>query len=472
MNPSKFIIYQLLPRLFGNTNEHCVPDGSYSENGSGKFDDISATVIKGLKELSITHIWLTGVIRHSTQGDPSAKGKAGSPFAIKDYYDVNPYLANKPQKRMDEFHSLVKRLHQASLKVILDFIPNHVSREYASLFVPLSDDNFYPGKIHDYDWSDTMKLNYSNRDTWKKMRDILLYWCSKGIDGFRCDMVELVPVDFWNWCIPQIKEEYPSTIFIAEIYQTANYLPYTENGRFDFLYDKSGFYDQLRKITAKEAPASSLTGVWQSLGSLQPKMLNFLENHDEQRIASPFYLGNPSKSFASLAVSLYFNTAPFMVYFGQELGEKGMDTEGFSGCDGKTSIYDFWSVSSVRRWLSGTKEGDSTKYLTIDENETYFIYKKMLSQAMSIPAIKCGRSYDLEYANPKSEWFDPQTDFAFLRHACGELFLCVANFSQYERIIKVNVPSHAYEYFGIEGYPSGLVVEVKVNAYSGVLHKL
>lgn len=472
MDSEKFIIYQLLPRLFGNTNGHCVPDGSYKVNGSGKFKDISAPVLYELKKLSVSHIWLTGVIRHSTEGDPSVKGKAGSPYAIKDYYDVNPYLSSIPSKRMKEFEDLLKRIHKCSLRVLMDFVPNHVSCDYKSLFPPFTDDNYYHGRIHDYDWTDTVKLNYSSQSTWEKMKDILLYWCSKGADGFRCDMVELVTVDFWNWCIPLIKEEYPGTIFIAEIYQPSNYHLYIEKGHFDYLYDKSGFYDHLRKIASYQIPASSLSGVWQSIGDLQPKMLNFLENHDEQRVSSPFFMGKASKSLALLYTSLFFNTAPFMIYFGQEFGEKGMDEEGFSGIDGRTSIYDFWSVSSIRRWLSGLTEGDSTKYLTLEENETYFIYRKLLSQAVTIPAVKRGKTFDLEYANPKSDYFNPDTDFAFLRYGAGELYLCVANFSQDDRLIKVQIPPHAFEYFQIEGYPSDYSVRVKVNSFSGIFQKL
>lgn len=471
MSPKKFIIYQLLPRLFGNTNDHCVPDGSFRTNGSGKLNDISESVLKELKKLSISYIWLTGIIRHATEGDSSAKGKAGSPYAIKDYFDVNPYLADKPENRLKEFQSLVKRIHKSSLKILVDFVPNHVSKEYNSYSSPFTDDNFYPGKVCDYDWTDTMKLNYTNRDTWTKMKDILLYWCSKGVDGFRCDMVELVPVEFWNWCVPIVKESYPDVIFIAEIYQPSNYQAYVEQGGFDYLYDKAGFYDHLRKISAGELPAASLSHVWQSIGSLQPKMLNFLENHDEQRLASAFYLGTASKAFSSLAVSLYFNTAPFMIYFGQEFGEKGMDTEGFSGCDGRTSIYDFWSVSPIRRWLLGIKDGNSIKYLTQEERTTYSTYIEMLSKSVSIPALNQGKTFDLEYANPKSDFFDPFTDFAFLRYEDGATYLCIANFSHHERSIKVHIPMDAFSYFGTNKQ-SECTVEVKVAPFSGILQKL
>ena len=447
----KFIIYQLLVRLFGNLNEHCVQNGSLEQNGSGKFNDISTSVLNTLKNgLSVQYIWYTGVIRHATKGDEGVKGEAGSPFAIKDYYDVNPYLSLHPDRRMNEFKALLDRTHKAGLGVLIDFIPNHVSRVYSSEHNPFTDYNYYPGKICDGDWTDTVKLNYSVNDTWQKMKDILLYWASKGVDGFRCDMVELVPLSFWSWCIPEIKAIYPDIIFIAEIYQPSNYQPFIERGHFDYLYDKSGFYDHLKSIYENHLPASSLTGVWQSLGDLQPRMLNFLENHDEQRISSDFYLASPFKSLPALNVSLFFNKAPFMIYFGEEFGERGMESEGFSGIDGRTSIYDYWSVSSVRRFLQGLKEKKPEKYLKPEENRFYTIFSEMFKKAISIPASRNGLTYDLEYVNPSSEYFNPEKHFAFLRYYEGELYLSVSCFSENESHLQIIIPKHAFEYFNIE----------------------
>lgn len=470
----KFVIYQMLPRLFGNTNPGCVPDGSYLENGSGKFGDISEEVLQELKKLSVTHIWYTGVIRHATQGDKTAKGKAGSPYAIKDYYDLNPYLAKNPKTRMSEFKALLNRTKKAGLGVLIDFVPNHLSREYDSSVNPFTDYNFYPGRIHDGDWTDTVKLNYGVNDTWIKMRDILEFWASKGVDGFRCDMVELVPVPFWEWCIDDLKQRYPHLIFIAEIYRPENYHQYINQGGFDYLYDKSGFYDTLKSVSNGWIPASSLTKVWQTLGDFQPKMLNFLENHDEQRVASDFFLGDSSKSFALLYVSLLFNTAPFMIYFGQELGERGMESEGFSGVDGRTTIYDFWSISSVRRFLEGVKEGDSNKYLEPNERALLDRYRVLFTTAMTIPSFRTGKTFDLEYANPYSFRYDPRYHFAFLRSDGKELYLCAVNFSQWDAFVKINIPKEAFDYFGLpeEMWRRFSSIEVEIPAHDGVIKAL
>ena len=458
----KFIIYQMLPRIFGQRD--WVPGGTYQRNGSGKFNDITEDVLSGLRDdLHISAVWYTGVIAHATKTvfegiEPChpdlVKGEAGSPYAITDYFDVTAELASTPAKRMQEFEALVARTHAAGLKVIIDFVPNHVFRQYQK---PFSKINFYtlygqslklpietdyrespalgtgncPGSAEPFrnDGYDTVKLNYDNKDTWNKMLDVLQFWASKGVDGFRCDMVELVPADFFRWATAQMRHKYPGIVFIAEVYDKGNYRRYADAG-FDYLYDKTGFYNALREICAGNRPAYWLTGEWQFLGDLQPHMLNFLENHDEQRIGSDFFLGSGRKALAPLAVSMLFNTAPFMIYFGQEYGERGMLQEGYSGLDGRTSIYDYCSLSGERdEWL-------------------YKRYKQLTALA-SDPVFAQGRTYDLMWLNPASEHFDPGKQFAFLRAHEGRGALVVANFGDTPADIKLNICDDAFSYLGI-----------------------
>ena len=343
----KKIIYQMLPRLWG----------------AGKFSSVDAGSFTYFKGLGVDAVWYTGVIRHASasSGEKVVKGKAGSPYAITDYYDVNPYLADNPDLRMEEFQSLVDRTHQAGLQVIIDFVPNHVARENVNFgqadnssvhWAPENDFFYYPGQAlqlpveadgyTEYpakasgncftatpginDWYETVKLNYCDYHTatWDKMRDIVLFWAAKGVDGFRCDMVELVPPQFMRWLIAAVKAEYPQVSFIAEVYEKDKYRMYIEEVGFDLLYDKSGLYDTLRAVTCSNASAQSITWNWQFLDKMQPHMLNFLENHDEQRVASDFFCGSAAGGYAALAVSALLNTAPFMLYFGQEAGERGM----------------------------------------------------------------------------------------------------------------------------------------------------
>ncbi len=136
-------IYQLLPRLFGNTNETRKPNGTLAENGCGKFADINDAALAALREMSITHLWLTGVLQQATATDYSEigapaddpdllKGLAGSPYAIKDYFDVCPDYAVQPAHRLEEFRALLDRIHTHGMKAIIDFVPNHVARSYHS----------------------------------------------------------------------------------------------------------------------------------------------------------------------------------------------------------------------------------------------------------------------------------------------------------------------------------------------------
>ncbi len=505
----KPIIYQLLPRLFTNTCDHCVPNGTIKQNGAGKMNDITLPVLKKLRDLGATHVWYTGVIRHANKthynGIPDCnpyivKGNAGSPYAITDYYDINPDIAVKIKQRMHEFEQLVKRSHEASLKVLIDFVPNHVARQYHSITKPqgIEDlgendnkeltfsptNNFYymPGQqfapgidlgqgdsfyyekpamatgndcFHPYpninDWYETIKLNYGVDyatgekhfspipSTWHKMLDILLFWAEKGIDGFRCDMAHMVPVEFWDWAIPQVKEKYPQLIFIAELYDTNIYLDYIYGGHFDYLYDKVSLYDTLRAVTCGNASASTITGCWQAVEGISDHMLNFLENHDEQRIASPQFASDPFRALPALVISATISRTPFMIYQGQELGEPALDAEGFSGQDGRTTIFDYWSVPTLRRWYNNGK--CDTKKLTKPERELRRYYKKVLRLCNSEKAIAQGQFYDLMYANHDTMNCDKV--YAYYRHLDGERLLIIANFSDNDERIALRTPQHA-----------------------------
>ena len=504
-------IYQVFTRLFGNDKPDCIPFGTRQQNGCGLMKDFTAKALEQIRALGCTHIWYTGIIEHASKTDYSAygipadnpdvvKGEAGSPYAVRDYYDVNPDLAKDPSKRIHEFELLVERTHKAGLKVIIDFVPNHVARQYHSDAKPkgvrdLGEDddktcsfsprnNFYylpaeqlhldnilskstykevPAKATGNDnftswpskddWYETVKLNYGvdilggrqghfspTPDTWNKMLSILLYWASKGIDGFRCDMAEMVPVEFWEWALQQVKEKYPAIIFIAEVYNPSLYRDYIHRGHFDYLYDKVGLYDTLLNVCRGQS-TQSITACWQSVDDIRDKMLNFLENHDEQRLASDFLLGDAKKALPALLVSSLM-PCPFMLYFGQELGERGMDAEGFSGQDGRTTIFDYWSVSSIRRWRNkGRFDG---KLLTKDEISLQKTYQNIL-QLREQKLFQEGGFYDLMYANPHLS-----RQYAFIRHSGKKFALIIANFSDKEETIYLNIPKHFFEFTGIK----------------------
>ena len=471
-------IYQVLPRLWG--------EGRFSS-----FDEASLSYVKGL---GMTDVWFTGIIRHATKKadggcspSPVVKGDAGSPYAITDYYDVNPYLADNPSERMAEFEDLLKRTHEAGLRVIIDFVPNHVARDYKTTMpgkaslgdgddpsVHWRDENdffYYPGEelrlpfptpYREFparasgncfspapgmnDWWETVRLNYCewHTRTWDRMYDIVRFWAAKGVDGFRCDMVELVPPAFFTWLIRRIKAEFPDVAFIAEVYQKDLYRKYIEEVGFDLLYDKSGLYDTLRAIACDGLPATAVTASWQALGDLQPRMLNFLENHDEQRLASDFFLGDARKAFPLLAVSLLFNDASFMLYAGQEVGERGMDDEPFSGVNGRTTIFDWWQVESLQR-LYAEIHGDQA--LTDLERSILARYEEAFRLA-DRPAFREGKTYDLCYC--QRSWFDRSSLFAFLRSDGTEHDLVIVNFSALPRSGECLIPEEAAVFMGME----------------------
>ena len=503
----KVIIYQVFTRLFGNRNTTRKECGTIAENGSGKFNDFDSKTLKTIKKLGVSHIWYTGVIRHATQtnysqyGIPSqsatvVKGKAGSPYAICDYYDVDPDLAVNVEKRMDEFDKLVVRTHKAGLKVMIDFVPNHVAREYKSICKPegiedlgANDDksqgfcpqnNFYycpgchfepsfdKGDYDEYparatgndhfdnhpginDWYETVKLNYGVDywtrfghfspvpDTWDKMVEILLFWASKGIDGFRCDMAEMVPAAFWDYATAKVKTQYPHIVFMGEVYNPSEYRNYINSG-FDWMYDKVGMYDAMRAVICGQAPAHILTGAWQSVDDIKEHMVYFLENHDEQRIASDFFAGSAIKRLPGMVASVLMKSSPFMLYAAEEYGEKGMDKEGFSGKDGRTTIFDYWSVDTLCR-----AEADA---LNEEERLVFAVHEKTLQIARKEKAVD-GDFYDLMYVNPSSENFNNEKQFAFLRKKDNELLIVVVNFDDRDVNIQVRIPSHAFEYLAI-----------------------
>uniref|UniRef100_UPI0040285ED9 alpha-amylase family glycosyl hydrolase n=1 Tax=Prevotella sp. TaxID=59823 RepID=UPI0040285ED9 len=536
----KVLIYQVLPRLFGNKNTNRKENGTIEENGCGKLNHFNDTILARIHDMGFTHIWYTGVIRHATQTNYSSygiptqhaevvKGKAGSPYAITDYYDIDPDLAENVSMRMAEWESLIERTHKAGMKVIMDFVPNHVAREYHSICKPagvrdLGEDddknmhfstknNFYyawgdldlndvrqskpefkayaekDAAIYELyvesparatgndrfdnrpgcnDWYETVKLNYGIDycdaggrsyhyepvpSTWGKMTDILLYWASKGVDGFRCDMAEMVPTAFWSYATQILKSRYPEIIVIGEVYDPSQYRNYVKAG-FDYLYDKVGMYDCLRGVIRGKRPASSITHEWQEVDDIRDHMLYFLENHDEQRIASDFFCGDAMKAIPAAAMSLFFQKNPFMLYSGQEFGERGMDKEGFSGVDGRTTIFDYWSPVTLAqayqhalpKTANKTGAGRKTDGLTPEQKYLAATYRQMLRLANEEKAIREGDTFDLMYVNPGSDHFDPRTNFAFLRKKEEEVLLVVLNFSIDARELGVCIPGHAFDF--------------------------
>ena len=528
---NKLVIYQLLPRLFGNKVALNKPYGTILENGSGKFRDINDLALTKIKDMGVSHVWYTGVLEHATMtsypkqllpADDAdvVKGRAGSPYAVKDYYDVDPDLAANPLTRMTEYEALIERTHAHGLKVLMDFIPNHVARSYHSDAKPAGvvdlgaqddktkafapNNNFYylpgqrfvppagynplgalkaPGEDGKYaefpakatgndvfsatpkldDWFETVKLNYGVDyqhghqvyfdpvpDTWKKMRDILVYWAKKDVDGFRCDVAEMVPVEFWAYVIPEVKKVKPGIIFIGEAYNPREYANFLTKGHFDYLYDKVGLYDGLRRLMRQEGTTDDITHVWRSESAgFSSHMLRFLENHDEQRIASRFFATDPKRAIPAMTVTATLASGPVMLYMGQEVGEPAAGSEGFSSDDGRTSIFDYWGVPEHQKWMNQGKF-DGAK-LSADQQQLRDFYVRLLKLAGSSEAIRQGKFYELQDANNLSKEYDQNKVYTYLRYTAGQQLLIVVNFSDTKTYKPtLIIPDEAYRAMGLD----------------------
>jgi glycosidase len=529
----KLVIYQALVRYFGNKNTTNKYYGSIEENGSGKFNDITEKALSELKKLGVNYIWYTGVIEHATMTDYSSagikvddpdivKGRAGSPYAIKDYYDVDPDLAVDVKNRMAEYEDLIKRTHNQGLKVLMDFIPNHVARTYHSdakpanvidlganddvnkSFDPNNDFYYIPkqkfivpagynpggneyksslkdGRFEENpakatgnnvfnpapkidDWFETIKLNYGvdvqnnnakhfvpQPPVWKKMRDILAFWASKGVDGFRCDVAEMVPVEFWHWVITDLKKKYPNLIFIGEAYDRNQYKDFLVNGKFDFLYDKVGLYDGLKRLITNDSAATvkDISFVWQKESNgFSQHMLRFLENHDETRIASKAFAGNPWYAVPGMVITATLSSGPVMIYNGQEVGEPAHGIEGFGSDDSRTSIFDYWGVPQHQKWMNdGAFDGGK---LNEDEKKLRQFYSKLLNLATANEAISSGSFYELLQANKSSIGFNDKI-YAYLRYTENKRVLVLTNFNRNEVKVTMNLPTDVLEAFNLSG---------------------
>ena len=525
--PKKDVVYQVFTRLFGNKNTTNKPWGTIEENGIGKFNDFTDKSLKEIKKLGVTYIWYTGVPHHDvirdytkygiSNDDPDVvKGRAGSPYAVKDYYNVNPDLAINPAKRLEEFEALITRTHKNKLKVIIDIVPNHIARNYHSLSNPKgvrdfgADDNtsveydknnnFYyipgkafevptsdkyrplngesnpqiDGKFTEYpakwtgngsrqakpdsnDWYETVKVNYGIKpdgskdfpelpegfdkkdckahyefwkgkdvpSSWTKFRDIALYWTAKGVDGFRYDMAEIVPYEFWSYMNSAIKMKNPKAFLLAEVYNPKEYRNYINLGKMDYLYDKVETYDHLKAVIQGNAMPERLSEIQDGMADIEHNMLHFLDNHDEQRLASPEFAGTPEKGKPMMVVSATISSSPTMIYFGQEVGENGKENAGF-GTHSRTSIFDYVGVPHHQRWMNGGKFDGGQ--LSKSEKDLRDFYKRLLNFTLTSDALT-GKFKEIQTINRnETKRYGPGM-YSYVRYTAKERLIIVVNFS-------------------------------------------
>jgi glycosidase len=525
VSENKVVVYQVFTRLFGNTNTTNKPWGTIEENGVGKFNDFTDKALHEIKDLGVTYIWYTGVPHHALVRDYTAfgisnddpeviKGRAGSPYAVKDYYNVNPDLAVNPANRLQEFEALIARTHKAGLKVIIDIVPNHIARKYKGKNNPSGvkdfganddvtveykrDNNFYyipntPFQIPDNDvplngdknplvdgkfdenpakwtgngsrkakpdqndWYETVKVNYGIRpdsskdfpelpagfdkksyqehynfwkdkdvpDSWKKFKSIALYWTDKGVDGFRFDMAEMVPYEFWSYMNSAIKVKNPNAFLLAEVYNPKEYRNYIHLGKMDYLYDKVETYDKLKDIIRGKSSPDELSIIQHNMMDIEHNMLHFLDNHDEQRLASSEFAGTPEKGKPLMVVSTTISTSPTMVYFGQEVGEPGNENAGF-GKASRTSIFDYIGVPNHQRWMNNGKFDGGQ--LTQSEKDLRDFYKRLLNFSLKSSALM-GSFQEIQSVNRKNTTGYDTGIYSYVRWSNNQKLIVVVNFS-------------------------------------------
>ena len=524
----KTVVYQVFTRLFGNTNSTNLAWGTLEQNGVGKFADFTPEALAAIKAMGVSHIWYTGVPHHALVRDYTAvgisnddpdvvKGRAGSPYAVKDYYNVNPDLALDPANRLQEFDALIARTHQHGMKVVIDIVPNHVARAYQSRSNPdgvtdfgandntsveyARDNNFYyvpeqpfkvpafpdsyqvlggeqhplaDGQFAEYpakwtgngaraaqpafdDWFETVKINYGVKpngsydfdslpaeyaekdwqahfqfwqgksvpDSWHKFRDITQYWLARGVDGFRYDMAEMVPVEFWSYLNSHIKNTNPEAFLLAEVYQPHLYRDYIKLGKMDYLYDKVEFYDSLKLVMQGKGPTSALVATQQRMADIEHHMLHFLENHDEQRIASPEFAGSAQKGLPAMVVSSTISTSPTMLYFGQHVGESGAGDAGF-GKASRTTIFDYWGVPQQQKWMNEGKFDGAA--LSSQDKALHDYYQKLLSFTANAPALM-GQYAELHSHNLAAGSAYSEQQLAFARWSAQQKLIVISHFN-------------------------------------------
>ncbi len=538
-------------RHFGNTCETPTADGTIAENGCGKFDDINDAALAAIKDLGITHIWLTGVLEQaSSTAYPDrpadnpllVKGKAGSPYAIRDYFDVCPDYAVDPARRLDEFRALLARMKRHRLKAVIDFVPNHVARSYSSdirpdlsfgkdddtsSFFDINNNFYYLGALHQgggpplrlpteqgpqpyppessfgrvtgnnviswtpsiHDWFETIKLNYGHNftvgpprddlhplpppdaaakdtpDTWQKMDAILAYWQEMGVDGFRVDMAHMIPMAYWAWQTRRCKKRDAGTFFMAEAYDNdpskltdGNVLEELLAAGFDAVYDDPT-YDIIKHTVEGGKWANDIDSTANPFSPLFHRSLRYAENHDEVRLASA---GNWAGCGGEIgipvsAILFGLGRGPIMLYNGQETGEPADGAEGFSGDDGRSSIFDYGSLPTLVPWVNNHRYDGAR--LTPAQKNLRAYYARLLKLCAQ-PAFAHGDFYGLNHANRDNarygrlphEHTSGHWLHSFLRRdpSSGQAFLVVVNLHPSETLedVHIQIPDDAVKWLG------------------------
>ena len=286
------VIYEIYPRVF---------------SAEGNFNGVTAQLDR-LRELGVTIIWLMPI--HPI-GQEKKKGTIGSPYAVRDYYAINPDYGTK-----EDLKRLISEAHRRGMKVIIDIVANHTSWDSVMMKWPEFYEHDATGKItYPHNWFDVAKLNYANPKLREYMTEMLKYWIREfDTDGFRCDVAEDVPTDFWNNARAELDKIKPDIFMLAE-----GHKPDLEIKAFELDYSWP-LHNALTDALQGRGRASDLRAAWEEEMKRWPRgalHMRFSDNHDERRAIARF--GEP----AALAASAFMFTLDGvpLLYNGMEVGD-------------------------------------------------------------------------------------------------------------------------------------------------------
>ena len=272
----------------------------------------AAKELPRLKKLGVDVIWLMPIF---PIGEQRRKGSLGSYYSIRDYRAVNPEFGT-----MDDFRAFLQQAHNEGVKVILDWVPNHTSRD-ADWTIEHPDWYEFDTEKNEiatpFDWTDTAKLDYSQQAMREEMVAAMKFWLSQGIDGFRCDMAMLQPIDFWDWATPELEQVKPDIFMLAE----AEGVEFHRRA-FDATYAWD-MHHLLVKIAQGQANADSLRErlKWEAFHYPEQAIrMQFTSNHDENSWSDTEFVrfGAAAKAMAALT---YILPGIPLIYNGQEVAQ-------------------------------------------------------------------------------------------------------------------------------------------------------
>ena len=378
------VVYEIFPRVF---------------SAGGKLGGVTAQLDR-LKELGVNILWLMPI--HPI-GQEKKKGTIGSPYAVRDYYGVNPDYGTA-----EDLKRLVREAHRRDMKVIIDIVANHTSWDSVMMKTP----EFYvhdaSGKIiYPHDWTDVAKLNYDNPALRRYMTDMLKFWVRDfDLDGFRCDVAADVPTDFWEQARAEVEKVKPDIVMLAEADKPELLLR-----AFDLDYSWS-LHSTLTDVLQGRKSATAIRGAWETDAAKYPRgalRMRFSDNHDERRAIARF--GEPA-ALAASALMFTLDGVP-MLYNGMEVGDT---TE--SGAPALFySLPIFWEIAERRP-------------------EFPRFYHQMIALRRAHASLRGGELVWLHNS-------DESRVLSYLRRGAGEELVVAVNFSTQPFVGTVEAPAGA-----------------------------